>query len=150
MICPTCQGKPQHPPCMECGGSGFSHCCDGPPEQPAACTCDDWSGAMLPDRNCPVHFPPSIVEFSYKVGDVVPAQFRNCGGSYGLEYPYIFANVAGQYIIWHRNSGEVVYIEESKFPALHQYRCAEECQRRNGLRPNTVSAEVLAEIDAQE
>lgn len=33
MICPTCQGKPQFPPCMECGGSGFSHCCDGPPEQ---------------------------------------------------------------------------------------------------------------------
>lgn len=35
MICPTCQGKPQQPPCMECGGTGFSHCCDGPPEQPA-------------------------------------------------------------------------------------------------------------------
>jgi hypothetical protein len=110
---------------MECGGSGFSHCCDGPPEQPAD--------------------PPA-----YKIGDIVPSQFRNCGGSYGLEYPYIFANVAGQYIIWHRHSGEVVYIETSKFPALHQYRCAEECQRRNGLRPNTVSAEVLAEIDAQE
>lgn len=33
MICPVCQGKPSFPPCMECGGSGFSHCCDGPPEQ---------------------------------------------------------------------------------------------------------------------
>lgn len=151
MICPTCQGKPQHPPCMECGGSGFSHCCDGPPEQPAAieCTCPDFSGALVPNLECPVHFKGNKV--TYKIGDIVPKQFRNCGGSYGLEFLYIFGNVGNsQWIIWHRHTGEVVYIASGKYPNMYEYECRDECQRRNGLKPNTVSQSVLNEIDAQE
>lgn len=72
----------------------------------------------------------------YKIGDIIPLEFRNVGYSAGLEYPYIYY-LFDQWIIWHRHTGKVVYIEKSKWPALHQYRCADECQRRNGLdKPN--------------
>lgn len=64
MICPTCQSKPQHPPCQECGGTGFSHCCDGPPEQPELrgplighCDCGSVLSAVTGDcvrgKHCP-------------------------------------------------------------------------------------------------
>lgn len=30
MICPVCHGqKTDGPPCPECGGCGFAHCCEG-------------------------------------------------------------------------------------------------------------------------
>ena len=32
MICGGCFGR--DPTCRECGGTGFVHCCDGPPKQP--------------------------------------------------------------------------------------------------------------------
>ena len=37
-----------------------------------------------------------IIEFGYKVGDIVPEHFRNCGGSYGLEYTYPTASDRGE------------------------------------------------------
>lgn len=130
MICEFCHNIPQHPPCQACGGSGIIHCCDGP-----------------------VGGPNDIIGFENdppfkKIGDIIPAQFRNNGYSAGLHYPYIYGKVVGdQWIIWHRHSGEVVYIEESKFPASHEYRVREESDRWNKIGPHDPAINVLHDME---
>lgn len=44
-----------------------------------------------------------------KVGDIVPERWRNPEGI-KAEYPYTFAHNLEGYLIWHRETGEVIYI----------------------------------------
>lgn len=83
----------------------------------------------------------------HNIGDVILPHFRNNGYSSGLQYPYIYGNINGQWVIWHRHTGEVVYIETSKFPALHQYRVIEECDRRNDIGKHDPAINVLHDME---
>lgn len=82
-----------------------------------------------------------------KLGDIIPEHFRNCGGSLGLQYPYICAHDLEQWIIWHRHTGEVVYIETEPNPCLAESACDAKCHELNGLDP-WPDAETIAAIDA--
>jgi hypothetical protein len=81
-----------------------------------------------------------------QVGDIIPEQFRNCGASLGLQFPYIFAHDLHDWIIWNRHTGEVVHVEPGSITA--EYQCSDECHRRNGLDPSHTDGETLAAIDA--
>lgn len=85
----------------------------------------------------------------------IPKGFRNCGSSFGLEYPYIFGKVGGgrQWAVWHRHTGLIEYCADEHlhhpdqndiFNRQAAYRV---CARLNGCSEYP-SAEVLAEIDA--
>ena len=81
-----------------------------------------------------------------RVGDIVAEVFRNCGASWGLEYPYIHAHDLRNWIIWHRHTGEVVYVETETNPTVAKLLCEKKCRALNGLS-DFVDPETLAEID---
>lgn len=82
-----------------------------------------------------------------RVGEIIPAQFRNCGASYGLEYPYIHAHDLAQWIIWHRHTGEIVHIEDDPHPVFGPQKCTKKAHELNGV-PEFPDPETLAAIDA--
>ena len=83
-----------------------------------------------------------------KIGDIIPAHFRNCGASLGLQYPYIYAHDLRQWIIWHRETGEVVHVEpDDQHPCVAESNCSQKCHAINGVNP-WPDAETLAAIDA--
>lgn len=84
----------------------------------------------------------------YKVGDIVPLHFRNTGNSYGLEYPYIFAKVGRRWVVWHRDTGSVAWVNgDGKFSdALHRYDAEKACRQLNHMTEPT--AEQRAAINA--
>ena len=47
-----------------------------------------------------------------QIGDVVVEEYRNPDGLSDLEYPYAFAHDDMQYFIWHRETGEIVWIRQ--------------------------------------
>lgn len=64
----------------------------------------------------------------------------NCGSSYGLKYPLIFAKIDGTYVVWCRHCGIV-------FATAISERAAEKkCRHLNGL-DDRVDPKVLAAID---
>ncbi|MGY3582187.1 hypothetical protein ACVIGB_000888 [Bradyrhizobium sp. USDA 4341] len=81
-----------------------------------------------------------------KVGDIIPAQFRNDGRSFGLDYPFIYANDLAQWLIWNRHTGEVVYLEDEANPALAEDICRKRCEQLNAVPP--ITAELIAAYDA--
>ena len=44
-----------------------------------------------------------------KIGDHVAEGYRNPDSISDLEYPYTFAPNIEQYLIWHRDTGEIVW-----------------------------------------
>ena len=56
------------------------------------------------------------------IGDIIPESFRNSGGSWGLEYPYIFGQEPGgdRWLVWHRHTGKVVLIVSHRYPILNE------------------------------
>ena len=80
-----------------------------------------------------------------KIGEIVPAEFRNNGGSFGLEYPFIYGHDLANWLIWHRHTGEIVHIENEPNPALAEHVCRRRCEEMNAVPP--MSAETLAAID---
>lgn len=81
-----------------------------------------------------------------KIGDVIPEPLRNSGYSSGLEFPYIFREIGGKWLIWHRRTGKIVEIVTSDHPVLVQYDCERRCRAWNGMRDP--SPEETAEINA--
>lgn len=79
------------------------------------------------------------------MGDIIPQEFRNHGRSFGLEYPFIYANDLAQWLIWNRHTGEVVYLEEESNPALAEHRCSRRCEEMNAVP--AMDAETIAAID---
>jgi hypothetical protein len=47
-----------------------------------------------------------------KVGGFVNEIVRNEGSSLGLGYPYVFHHNLEFYLIWHRETGEIVWVGE--------------------------------------
>lgn len=80
-----------------------------------------------------------------KLGDIVPVQFRNCGGSFGLEYPFIYGHDLANWLIWNRHTGEIVHIEGEPNPALAEHACSKRCEELNAVPP--IDAETIAAID---
>lgn len=73
-------------------------------------------------------------------GDIIPKQFRNCGYSLGLKYPYIYAHDLEDWIVWHRETGIVASVERSEGDADTA------CHMLNGLS-KTPDAATLEAID---
>lgn len=65
---------------------------------------------------------------------VVPEEIRNVGESYGLEYPYVCRSV---WMVWHRETGEIVHFEWNDHPILDEALCRERCRQLNGLGDET-------------
>ncbi len=81
-----------------------------------------------------------------RVGDVIKKRLRNNGYSLGLEFPYIYyKHGQSQWIVWHRHTGEVVYISPSENIYEAEKQASNECHRLNGLDPNHVD---VAAIDS--
>jgi len=59
---------------------------------------------------------------------------RNHGFSFGLQYPYLYGEIVhGIWWIWHRHTGEVVWIAEGKYPIWDQHCAMKKCLELNGL-----------------
>jgi hypothetical protein len=84
-----------------------------------------------------------------KVGDIIPEHFRNCGASLGLQYSYIYAHDLQNWIIWHRHTGEIVYIEEEPNLIVAEYKCSDKCHELNGLNPYPTQ-DILNDMENQE
>lgn len=81
-----------------------------------------------------------------RVGDTIKKKFRNNGYSLGLEYPYIYyKHGQNKWIVWHRHTGEVVFVSTDKNVYAGEKQASNECHRLNGLDPNQVD---VAAIDA--
>lgn len=83
-------------------------------------------------------------------------RFGNQGFSLGLEYDYIFGlrtvkSIGPRWQVWHRHTGEVIHsIKPSKNTLGFDFSekvCSDACYRANGLEPDAVSLETIAEID---
>jgi hypothetical protein len=66
---------------------------------------------------------------------VILPQFRNCGYSYGLQYPYVYGAIGaeGRWYVWHRGTGEVVEEINETNPALNQYKASALCHTHNNI-----------------
>lgn len=87
-----------------------------------------------------------------QIGEFVNETVRNAASSLGLEYPYVFAHNLEQYLIWHRDTGEIVWLGEYDLLGQLGYSAAwKEAERLNGFNPyRATSPEVLNDIDSQE
>lgn len=72
-------------------------------------------------------------EEGYRVGQLIPEPFRNGGYSYGLKHPYIYNEVNGDYLVWHRHSGEVLYKSDKGERSLAMSDIRMRCYELNGL-----------------
>lgn len=70
----------------------------------------------------------------------------NCGGSFGLKYPLIYARIDDDYVIWCRHCGIVFHSLRADTNAEDD--AARQCRELNGLWGDKVDPEVLAAIDA--
>lgn len=77
------------------------------------------------------------------VGDTVNSLVRDSGASLGLEYPYVFAHDLDAYLIWHRDTGLVMWVGEEGVLGQVGYQIAWkkaiELNGRDPYEPDTYS-----------
>jgi hypothetical protein len=69
----------------------------------------------------------------------------NHGRSFGLQYPLIYGLIDERWTVWNRHTGEVVYIEDERNPALAESACSKKCEELN--RVPAMDAETIQAID---
>ena len=58
----------------------------------------------------------------------------NSGMSFGLQYPYLYGQIIEPFWwIWHRRTGEVVWVSEGKYEEYEKGLAMRKCLELNGL-----------------
>jgi hypothetical protein len=87
-----------------------------------------------------------------QIGEYVNELVRNEAASLGLEYPYVFAHNLEQYLIWHRDTGEIVWCGEEGLLGSRGYQVTwKKAQELNGFNPYAPTDQALLnDIDSSE
>jgi hypothetical protein len=78
-----------------------------------------------------------------EVHETLPPELHNCGYSSGLEYPFIFRDLDGQWLIWDRHTGVIVEIVVPDHPMRGFWWAGQRCRALNGIPPPTPAENAL-------
>jgi hypothetical protein len=79
-----------------------------------------------------------------KIGEFIHETVRNEAASLGLEYPYVFAHNLEQYLVWHRTTGEIVWVgEEGLLGSLGYSAAWKKAEELNGFNPYAPTDQAL-------
>lgn len=73
------------------------------------------------------------------VGDHILPHFRNNGRSWGLEYPYLYGWIDFQWIVWHKPTGEVVFISRERNRCIAEDEAKKKSYELNKIGKNAVA-----------